>query len=229
MNFRVVLVAFIIITFSFGFGILSYLESPGISLKQAYEEGNVEVVQNTTAGNVPHSVMMKNIGDKPVIVEKGDMITSNESQDLVIAENKKIAPNSSATVKAYCAEPNQMAIIRANLKPSGKTNDQIQQIIENSDPYNAQNAMRSQIQIWIIVSGGDVNPYAGEAIALTQKQNISFYDLRQNISTAKVEVMTKFNLTTEQLKSLQNRTIAVEQSPTWIDRFITWIRESLGI
>ena len=222
---------FVIFIFAFGFGTLSYLQSQGIPLKQAYDEDSILVVQNTTAGTVPHELMIKNNGIEPVDVERGDLLTSENSQDLVVAEDGRIPSNSTKIIKAYCFEPSQRAEVGSELTPSNKTSDQIKQVIEDSDPYNLQNAIKTQSKIWVIVSGGNVDPYSGEALALVEKQGISFSQLQQNISEAKLEVMGQFNINSEEIKSLaQNQTENTSQQiQSWIEDIIKWIRESLGI
>lgn len=231
MNLRVVIVLLAIFIFAFSFGALSYLQSEGLPLKQAYDDGNVLVVQNTTAGTVPHEVVIKNNGSEPVNVEVGDLLTSENSQDLVLAEDKRIPSNSTKIIKAYCFEPNQRAEVGSELTPSNKTSDKIKQVIDDSDPYNLQNAIKAQSKIWVIVSGGDVDPYSGEALALVEKQGISFSQLQQNIYDAKLEVMSQFNISSEEIKSLaQNQTESTSQQiQGWIEDIIKWTKESLGI
>jgi hypothetical protein len=68
-----------------------------------------------------------------VVVAKGTILRSEESQDLVIIENKKISPKSNDSLQAYCIEPDQMAITGKTLKPSGTVSTEINQIISNSN------------------------------------------------------------------------------------------------
>lgn len=231
MNFRVIFVIFIVLAFTFGLGTLSYSISGGMPIKKAYDEGKVQIIQNTTAGTVPHVVMVKNNGADSVKVEEGDLLLSETSQNLVVAEDKKILPESSVQVKAYCFEPDQSAKSGSKLTASGKASVAIQDIIANSDSTNSVDAYKTQLQIWVIVGKGEVNPYLGEAPKLIDKQGISFTELRQNISDAKMEVMSYFNVKSEEIGNLNqdNSQTTIELIQNWVNDISNWLRDSLGI
>jgi hypothetical protein len=232
MNLRVILLVFIIFIFAVGFGVMSYSESLGIPLKQAYDNGKVTVVQNTTAGTVPHVVTIKNNDTKPVKVQKGDILKSNSSQDLVIAENSNIPENSTENINAYCFEPTQQAVVGAKLQPSSNTaSSQIKQIITDSNPSDIQNATSAQLQIWTVVSGGNLTIYSGEPAALVDKQGITFFKLRQELTDAKSSVMSMFNVTSDGLENLtqQSTTTSSGDVQSLFNGFIDWIKGSLGI
>jgi len=231
MNFRVIFVIFLVLAFTFGLGTLSYSMSGGIPIKKAYDEGKVQIIQNTTAGTVPHVVLVKNNGADSVKVEEGDLLLSVTSQNLVIAEDKKILPESSIKVMAYCFEPDQSAKSGSKLTASGKASVAIQDIIANSDPSNSVEAYKTQLQIWVVAGKGEVNPYLGEAPKLVDKQGISYSELRQDISDAKMEVMSHFNVKSEEIGNLtQNQTEnSLELVQNWINDILNWIRDSLGI
>ena len=230
MNLRVILLVFVIFIFAIGFGVMSYSQSLGVPLKQAYDEGKVTIVQNTTAGTVPHVVVVHNNGTKPVKLQKGDILKSNSSQDLVIAENDKVPQNSTGNVSAYCFEPGQEAVQGAKLSPSATTaSTQIKQIIDNSNPSDLQNATSTQLQIWTVVSGGNLNIYSGEPAALVDNQGITFSKLRQELANARSSVMTMFNVNSEGLTNLsQNSTTTSSGVQGVFNDFMSWIK-SLGI
>jgi hypothetical protein len=228
MNIRLIALIVVLIGFSFGCGVLSFLYGGGINLEQAYNNNQISLVQKTYAGSIPHNVIVKNNGSQPVVVEKGTILTSDESQDLVIIENKKISPNSNDSVQAYCLEPNQKAIPHKKLKPSGIVSPEINHIIDNSEPSNLQNATKSQLQIWILVGKGNVNPYTGEARALVENQGIRYYQLRQNLSNAKNSVMEQFNMTDT---TIENISITSDSNTAnqWFSDLRQWLRFNLGI
>lgn len=226
MNFRVILLVFVIFIFAAGFGFMSYSESLGVPLKQAYNDGKVTVVQNTTAGTVPHLVTVQNNGTRPVQVQKGDILRSNSSQDVVVAEDKSVPQNSVTNVNVYCFEPVQKAVAGAKLQPSATASSQIKKIIDNSNPSDIQNATAAQLQIWVIVSGGNLNIYTGEPAALVSTQGITFSKLRQELSDAKSSVMTTFGVTSDGLKTLAGNTTS---SGTGLNGITDWLKSSFGI
>jgi hypothetical protein len=229
MNIRVIFLLTVLMVFAVGCGAFSFLSSGGITLGQAYDNNQVEIIQNTAAGTVPHNVTIKNNGTKPVVVEKGTILKSKESQDLVIIDDKKISLNANDTVRAYCIEPDEKAVPGKTLTPSGTVSSQIKQIIDTSNPSDLQNATKSQLQIWIIVGKGAVDPYTGEASALVQNQKIKYYQLQEKLNTAKNDVMTIFNLNNETIQNLSSTSESSSSVNTWLSDIRQWIRNNFKI
>jgi len=226
MNIRVVSLVLVVLIFALVSGMISYSVSSGVSLKDAYTSGKITVVQQTAAGTVPHQVMITNNASKSVKVKKGDVLASTVSQDLVIAEDKIISSNSNATVNAYCLNPSQRAVVGAKLLPTNTTYSAITRVISSSTPSNSQSAMNAQLQIWIITSEGNLNPYTGEPVAVVDNNNITWSEFRQDIANAKSDVMSTFNVTESNIKNL-NQTQSNSGSTSWIDNTISWIKESI--
>ncbi|MDI6724324.1 MAG: hypothetical protein QMD61_06720 [Methanobacterium sp.] len=224
MNIRVVGIVSIVILFALTSGYMSYSISNGEDLKEVYNRENIQVIQKTTAGTVPHEVTVKNNGNNTITVKKGEILASSISQNMVIAENKNIEPKADETVKAYCLEPSRRAKAGTKLLPVNTTYDTVTQVISASDP---DSAMNTQLQIWIIMSGGNLNPYTGEPVAIVEKQNLKWSQFRQNISDAKSEVMSTFNVNESEIGTLKEKDIYAGQ--TWIDNIYDYIKSSLGI
>ena len=231
MNIRAILLVLLVIIFSLGCVLFSFMSLDSNSLKDAYQEGNVEIIQNTTAGTVPHVIEIKNTGKKPLMVETGQILTSNSSQDMVVAQNKKINQNSSAEVKAYCFQPGQKAIPGSKLIPSNKATSQIKEVIKNSNLLDKNNATQTQLQIWILVSQDNVNLSSGEAIALMEKQEITSAKILQELSDARNNLIKTLNITTEDLKNMGNNSSSniLNELYNLITEFINWIKNSFGI
>lgn len=231
MNIRAILLVLLVIIFSLGCVLFSFMSFDSNSLKDAYQEGNVEIIQNTTAGTVPHVIEIKNTGKKPLMVETGQILTSNSSQDMVVAQNKKINQNSSAEVKAYCFQPGQKAIPGSKLIPSNKATSQIKEVIKNSNLLDKNNATQTQLQIWILVSQDNVNLSSGEAIALMEKQEITSAKILQELSDARNNLIKTLNITTEDLKNMGNNSSSniLNELYNLIKEFINWIKNSFGI
>jgi hypothetical protein len=229
MNIRFILVVVVIALFAIGSGTISFVSGSGITLKQAYDNKNVEIIQSTAAGSIPHNINLKNNGTRPVVVDKGTVLENDYSQDLVIIEDKKISPGTNTTIKAYCFEPEQKAIPGAKLSPSTMASSNIMEIIDSSNPADLSNATISQLQIWIVVDKGEVNASTGEPAAVVRTQKIRFYQMRKNLATAKNDVKKRFNLTNEGLQNLESTSGSNTGNILGINNFLTWLRSSVGM
>lgn len=235
MNLRVILLVFVVILFLLVSILISYVSFETNSLSQGYQEGNVQIIQSTPPGTIPHIIIVKNNGKKPVMIESGQILTSNISQNLVVADDEVVEQNSSESVKAYCFEPNQSAVPGSNLIPSSQASSQVKTLIANSNPNNIQNATQTQLEIWILVTRDNVNVNSGEASSLVQKQQISYSQLNQDISTAKNNLITSFNISSSEIGNFNqtssqiNLNYIINNAFKWINIFVDWVRSSLGI
>ena len=227
MNIRVVSLVLVVLVFTLISGAMSYSVSSGAPLKEVYNTGKITVVQQTAAGTVPHQVMITNNASKSVKVKKGDVLQSTVSQNLVIAEDKTIASNSNATVKAYCLDPFQRAVVEAKLLPTNTTYSAITRVISSSNPSNSQSTMNTQLQIWVITSEGNLNQYTGEPVAVVENNNMTWSQFRQDIANAKSDVMSTFSVTEDNIKNLNQTQSNSAQTSSWIDNTISWIKESI--
>jgi hypothetical protein len=217
----------VILIFAVGTGYVSYSQSTGIPLKEAYKNGNVIITQNTSAGTVPHQVNIINNGNDAIKVKMGDVLQSETSQDMVIAENKTVNKNGTDTLIAYCLEPEQQAVPGANLNASKISSLSIKEVIMGSNPKNLQNATDTQIQIWILSSGVDFKIYSGEPVAMVEKQNMTYTKLRELVATAKTELASKFKVNQDQIDNLdQNKG---NSSNNILDNIMTWLKSTTGL
>ncbi len=228
MNIRLILIISVVVLFSIGSGVLSFLHGGGITLKQAYDNDQLSIIQKTYAGTIPHKLTINNNGSQPVVVDKGIILKSDQSQDMVIIDDKKINPHSNDTIQAYCIEPEQKAITGKTYKPSGTVSSEIKQIIDSSNPSDLKNATNAQLEIWIIVGKGRVNPYTGEAMAVVENQGIRYYQLEEKLFKAKNSVMEQFNLTNETIENISSTSDSVSAG-TWFGDVRQWFRINLGI
>ncbi len=227
MNIRLVFLIFLVVLFAAGTGFLSYSQSTGIPLKEAYDNGNVIITQNTSAGTVPHQVVIANNGKDPIKVQVGDVLTAKSSQDLVVAENKTVAKNSSEVIYAYCLEPSTAAVVGTKLKANGTSSNAIQQVIYGSNIKDTNNATNAQVQIWILTSGADFNIYSGEPVALVDAQNINYTKLRQIVSDAKAALASQFNVKVDNINSInQNST---SSSGGTLHGIYSWFKSLIGM
>ncbi len=229
MNLRLILLIMVVVVFAAGCGAMSFLSGGGITLEQAYDNKQVEIVQITSAGTIPHNVSIKNNGTKPVMVDKGTILKSKESQDLVIIDDKKINPNNNDTVQAYCIEPDERAVPGATLSPSGTVSSQIMQIIDSSNPSDLQNATQSQMEIWIIASKGTVDVYSGESRAVVQAQKTKYYLLQEKLDTAKASVMSRFNISSDAIGNISLTADSDNSANTFISNIRLWFKNTVGI
>jgi hypothetical protein len=227
LNVRLVFLIFVVVLFAAGTGFISYSQSNGLPLQQAYGEGNVIIIQNTSAGTVPHQVTITNNGRDPLKVQVGDILNSTSSQDLVIAENKTVAKNSSDSVYAYCLDPSTQAQVGAKLKPNGTASNAIKTVIYGSNIKDTSNATNAQVQIWILTSGVNFNIYSGEPVALVSAQNINYTKLRQIVSEAKSALAAEFNVSVDDIKNINQNQTSSSGDP--INGFLNWFKSTTGI
>ena len=230
MNFRVILLVILVIIFTISGIYLSVLSFEATSLKDSYNKGETEIIQNTTAGTIPHVIMVKNNGKRPVMVETGQILISDTSQDLVVAEDKMVSQNSSSYIRAYCFQPNQTAAPGSKLKPTEKASPEVLQVISNSNLADVQNTTRTQLQIWIIVSKDNVDLNSGEASVLIQNQSINNTEIINQLNEAKVNLVKNLNITEGELKNIKpESSLGSGDIMGWISGFIDWFKASFNI
>jgi len=230
MNFRVILLVILVLIFTFSGIYLSMLSFDATSLKNSYGKGEVEIIQNTTAGTIPHVILIKNDGKQPIMVESGQILVSNSSQDLVVAEDIRVNQNSSSYIRAYCFEPNQTATPGSKLTPTDKASSDVQQLIKNSNLADQQNTTSTQLQIWILVSGDNVDLNSGEASVLLKNQNNNSTEIVNQFNEAKNNLLKNLNITEDQIKNIKTEsTISSSDIVGWINEFINWIKTSFNI
>jgi hypothetical protein len=227
MNIRVISVVLLIILFAAVSLMLNLAISEGSSLTEAYSTGNVKIIQKTAAGTIPHEIEITNNGNTTINVAKGDVLASSVSQDLVIAEDKQVATNSKQNIKAYCLEPSQRAVVDSKLLPVNNTYNGVNKVISSSNPHDSQSAYNAQLEIWVIMSGGNLNPYTGEPVAVVETKQIGWTQFRQNLADAKNEVLKTFNISEGEIQNLNQKQSFNPQD--WINNTITWIKNSLGL
>ncbi len=224
MNFRVIGIVSIVVLFALASGYMSLSMSTGKKLSEVYNKENIQVIQLTSAGTVPHEVTVKNKGNDTVKVTQGEVLASSVSQDMVIAEDKTIEPNTEEQVKAYGLDPLKRANAGSRLLPINKTYDSITKVISLSDPSDSNNTLNTQLQIWIIMTEGNLNPYTGEPVAVVERSGLRWSQFRQDISEAEGDLMKTFNVTENEISNLKKKEI--EQS--WIDIASENINNLLG-
>ncbi|ADZ09260.1 hypothetical protein Metbo_1013 [Methanobacterium lacus] len=227
MNFRLVLLIFLVVLFAAGTGYLSYSQSTGLPLKEAYDNGNVVITQNTSAGTVPHQVVVVNNGRDPVKVQVGDVLTANSSQDLVVAENKTVSTNSSETIYAYCLDPSTQAVVGSKLKANGTASNAIKQVIDGSNIHDLNNATNAQLELWILTAGVNFNIYSGEPVALVNTQKITYTTLKQMVTNSKSNLASQFNVKVDNIKNInQNST---QSSDGTLKGVYHWFKSMIGM
>ncbi|MEN4017859.1 MAG: hypothetical protein PQ975_07490 [Methanobacterium sp.] len=227
MNIRVIGVVLLVILFALASTMLNISVRDELNLSEAYSSGNIKVIQKTVAGTVPHEVEITNNGNKTIDVKKGNALLSTITQDLVIAEEKQITPGSTETLKAYGIEPSKRAVVNTKLLPVNNTYYGVNHVISDSNPYDLQSAYAAQLKIWIIMSGGNLNPYTGEPVAVVETKKITWTQFRQDLADSKISILKTFNITESEIQNLNERQSINPQN--WIDNVISWIKTSSGI
>jgi hypothetical protein len=227
MSIRLVFLIFVIVIFATGTGFLSYSQSTGIPLAQAYTDGNVVITQVTTAGSIPHHVNITNNGNEPINVQIGDMLISNSSQNLVIAQNDTINKNSSDIVSTFCVQPSQRAVPGAKLNVNGTSSNAVKQVIEGSNLNDLSNATNTQVQIFILTSGVNFYIYSGEPVSEVLNQSITYTKYKQIVKAASTALAASFNVTVNNIGNInQNQT---SNSTYSVTGFLNWVKTTTGI
>jgi len=228
MNIRAIILVLLVVVFAVSMGAINFASLGSADLEQAQAEGNAGVIQNTEAGTVPHTVTITNNGTQNVKVNQGQLLESPDSQDLVVAENVTITPDTNSTVKAYCTEPSQKAAPGSSLIANQTANTLVLTIIQASAPSDAASARQAQLKIWNLKTGGEVDPYTGEAAALVQTSKSSYYQLQQDLSTARDNLSSQFNLNNETLKNMQNLVDTRDGFTRWLESVENWLNQLIG-
>ncbi len=229
MNVRAIILVLVIVVFALSMGAVNFASLGSVDLEQAQAEGTASIIQNTEAGTVPHTVTISNNGTQKVQVNQGQLLKSPDSQDLVVAENVTVTPGTNSTVKTYCTEPDQKATPGTSLTANQTANTMVLTIIQNSVPSDATSARQAQLKIWNLKTGGDIDPYTGEAAAMVKTSKSSYYQLRQDISAAKDSLSTQFNLNNETMKNMQNLVDTRDGFTKWMAGLENWFKQVLGI
>lgn len=207
MNYRIILVLVCICLFAGGMGVLNLFSDRGLNLEDGFSQGNIEIVQDTDKGNVPHTVIVDNKADKKVEVTNGTILLGNSTQDMVVARDMTILPKSKGEVEVYCLDPKIVAVKGNLLEPAGHVSDVMSDIISSSNPTNHESALSTQLQIWALNCGKDFN-MTGEAVALSEKENMTFNELLEKIDDAKIQIKAKLEIKTDlSLTSLESDNI----------------------
>lgn len=202
MNARILLVISLIFIFAFLSGGIGYITLGGPDLASAVSDGSAEVIQKGSAGDVPNTVEIRNTGNKPVRVDTGTLLVSNTSGDLLIATGTHVSPGSAEDVPAYSVEPEERTVPGVKLKPAGKAPALMVDVLSSSNPADPSDAFTTQLKLWVLARGDELNIYRGEVYAMVKKRDMRFYQLRENITAVRSELMDEYGLTEEQLSEL---------------------------
>ncbi|MGB9838620.1 hypothetical protein [Methanothermobacter sp.] len=202
MNSRILLVISLIFIFAFLSGWIGYITLGGPDLASACRDGSAEVIQKGIAGEVPNTVEIRNTGNKPVRVDTGTLLASKTSGDLVIATDTIVSPGTVEDVPAYSVEPEDRTLEGVKLEPTGKAPALMVDVLSSSNPADPSEAFTTQLKLWVLSRGDELNIYRGEVYAMVKKRDMRFYQLRENITAVRSELMDEYGLTEEQFSEL---------------------------
>jgi len=229
MNLKIVLVVGLIFLFAVSSGGICYLVMGGPDLEAAYQNGKAEAVQKTQAGKIPHTVQVKNSWDRPVRVLSGTLLTGDGSGGLVIASTVTVPAGSSVEVPAYSTEPEKRTVPGSKLKPTGQAPGLIRDVISSSNPDNPDEAMKTQLKIWVLARGDKLDIYRGEVYAAVKKRDMRFYQLKERLEAVKAELKADYGLTDDELSAADiNSPILNRSSPLRILSLIKTIYPGAG-
>jgi len=213
MKGRIILVIGTIFLFALLSGIIGYITIGGPDLESAYHEGGVKITQTSIAGDVPHTVEVRNMGQRPVRVKTGTILLSEASGDLVTASSTEVAPGSSSEVFAYSIEPERRTMKGADLEPAGTVPSLMEDVLSSSNLEDPQDAFSTQLMIWVLARGDKLNIYRGEVYATVKARDMRFYQVRDNITAVKSELASEYGLTEEQLGEVNINSPLLNRTP----------------
>ncbi len=73
-----------------------------------------------------------------------------------------------------------------------------------------------------------MDPYTGEAAALVKTSKSSYFQLRQDLSQARENLTSQFNLNNETLKNMQNLVDNRDGFTRWLEGVVNWFNQLSG-
>lgn len=167
------------------------------SVNQPNPVNGLTIMQVTPSGSIPH------------IVELSDGTSAQQYY-------------------AYCIEPTQKAQIGASLTPEGAEQSAvILKTIKNSNPSDEESATSAQMKIWVLVSGGSIDPSVGEGSSYAQEMSSS--QLQSELNQAKNDIMDEYNVPEDQIATLVEYKPVDMAGTTIISNVAQSVQDSLNV
>jgi hypothetical protein len=140
----------------------------------------------------------------------------------------QVADSNDETYYAFCMEPGQKAQVGETLTSSDISPAVIYDLVEKSNPDNINNAYNTQIKIWAILTGGNIDPHSGEASLLKEKMGISDNQFNEDVNTATEELKKEYGVKDGQISLLLDYRAVNIFGYNMLENLFTGIKHLLG-
>ncbi|OPX60386.1 MAG: hypothetical protein A4E25_00456 [Methanobacterium sp. PtaB.Bin024] len=103
----------------------------------------------------------------------------------------QVADSNGATYYAFCMEPGQKAQVGENLTNTDAAPAVIYDLVKKSDPEDDDNAYKTQLKIWALLTGGNISS-SGEVAVLKENMGISDDQFKEDVKTATNELKKEY-------------------------------------
>lgn len=140
----------------------------------------------------------------------------------------QIADSNGITYYAFCMEPGQKAKVGESLTIADISPGVIYDLVEKSNPDDGNNAYKTQIKIWAILTGGNIDSNSGEVSILKDEMGISDNQFKIDINTATDELKKEYGVKDGQISLLLDyRTVNIF-GYNMLENLFTGIKHLLG-
>lgn len=140
----------------------------------------------------------------------------------------QIADSEGVTYYAFCVEPGQKAQVGQKLNHADTAPAVVNDLVEKSNPDDSNNAYKTQIKIWTILTGGNIDSNSGEVSLLKEERGISDNQFKADVNTATDELKKEYGVKDGQLSLLLDyRTVNIF-GYNMLENLFTGIKHLLG-
>jgi hypothetical protein len=104
----------------------------------------------------------------------------------------------------------------------------IYDLVEKSNPDNINNSYNTQIKIWAILTGGNIDPHSGEVSLLKEELGISDKQFNEDINTATEELKKEYGVKNGQISLLLDYRVVNIFGYNMLENLFTGIKHLLG-
>ena len=140
----------------------------------------------------------------------------------------QVADPNGVTYYAFCMEPAQKANVGQQLDYTDTAPAVIYDLVEKSNPDDGNNAYKTQIKIWTILTGGNINSDSGEVSLLKEEMGISDNQFKADVNTTTEELKKEYGVKDGQISLLLDYHTVNILGYNMLENLFTGIKHLLG-
>lgn len=140
----------------------------------------------------------------------------------------QVADSNGVIYYAFCMEPGQKAHVGEALTSADISPAVIYDIVEKSNPDDINNAYNTQIKIWTVLTGGNIDPHSGEVSLLKDEMGISNNQFNEDVTTATEELKREYGVKNGQISLLLDYRVVNIFGYNMLENLFTGIKHLLG-